>query len=43
MDSYNELIDILTDDNVNNDQRACSLIDQMGKNQGASIRAIMGC
>jgi YVTN family beta-propeller protein len=43
IESANEIKDILTDGNPDNDQRACNILDQLGSDQAASIKSILNC
>jgi hypothetical protein len=39
----NEIKDILSDDNLDNDKRACNLLDRLSSDQAASIRNMLKC
>ncbi|MDN5844681.1 MAG: PKD domain-containing protein [Candidatus Nitrosocosmicus sp.] len=43
INSANEITDILTDDNPDNDQRACDLLDQVTDRNLGDMRDIIGC
>lgn len=43
IDSANEIRDILTDDNEDNDRTACKLLNQLGSEQTENIRNHLGC
>jgi hypothetical protein len=43
VESANEIKDILTDGNPDNDQRACNILDQLGSDQVARIKNVLKC
>lgn len=43
IESSNEIIDILTDDNRDNDQAACNLLDQFSNEEIVNIRDVLNC
>ncbi len=43
LDSANEIKDILTDNNRDNDQTACSLLENLDSKEAINIRDILNC
>jgi len=42
-DSTNQIKEILTDNDQDNDQRACGLLEQLSGEEVTNIRNIIGC